>query len=98
MKKRIFTTFILSALAIHAIAQDENDALRYGMSQYFGTARGMAIGNATGSSNGITINVTFPSGAGISTLTVTPVFACGNGIFFGSGAIVIDLNISDTSS
>jgi hypothetical protein len=26
------------------------------------------------------------------------VFACGNGIFVGSGDIVIDLNISDTSS
>ncbi|MBY0425136.1 MAG: T9SS type A sorting domain-containing protein, partial [Cytophagales bacterium] len=38
-----------------------------------------SLGNASGSSVGTSINVTFPSGAGLSTLTVTPVFACGNG-------------------
>ena len=79
MKKRIFTTFILSALAIHAIAQDENDALRYGMSQYFGTARGMAIGNATGSIGGdfSTLSVN-PAGIGIyrkSEFSFTPNFS-----------------------
>ena len=66
MKKRIITIFILSAFAIKATAQDENDALRFGMSQYFGTARGMAIGNATGSIGGdfSTLSVN-PAGIGI---------------------------------
>ena len=79
MKKRIITIFILSAFAINVIAQDENDALRFGMSQYFGTARGMAIGNATGSIGGdfSTLSVN-PAGIGIyrrSEFSFTPNFS-----------------------
>lgn len=79
MKKRIITIFILSAFAIKATAQDENDALRFGMSQYFGTARGMAIGNATGSIGGdfSTLSVN-PAGIGIyrkSEFSFTPNFS-----------------------
>jgi hypothetical protein len=38
-----------------------------------------SLGNASGNSNASSISVTFPSNSGISTLTVVPVFACGNG-------------------
>ena len=79
MKKRIITALLLSAFLHNAIAQDENDALRFGMSQYFGTARGMAIGNATGSIGGdfSTLSVN-PAGIGIyrkSEFSFTPNFS-----------------------
>jgi hypothetical protein len=79
MKKRIIILILFSAFVHNAIAQDENDALRFGMSQYFGTARGMAIGNATGSIGGdfSTLSVN-PAGIGIyrkSEFSFTPNFS-----------------------
>lgn len=79
MKKIIITSLFLATLISKAKAQDENDALRFGMTQYFGTARGMAIGNANGSIGGdfSTLSVN-PAGIGIyrkSEFLFTPDFS-----------------------
>lgn len=66
MNKKIVFSILILCLSFAAMAQDENDALRYGFTQYYGTARGMAVGGATGSLgadfSGLSIN---PAGLGL---------------------------------
>lgn len=66
MKKTILSLCALFMCSISLIAQDENDAIRYGYTNYFGTARGMGIGNALGSVGGdfSTLSVN-PAGIGV---------------------------------
>lgn len=52
MYKKFLLVCLLLAGMERVNAQDENDALRYGQVYYFGTARAMAIGNASGSFGG----------------------------------------------
>lgn len=61
MKKKLFILSVLLCGVASIQAQDEFDALRYGYTQTFGTARGMAIGGALGS-----------IGADFATLSVNP--------------------------
>ncbi len=61
MKKQLFILVALLGGTANVQAQDEFDALRYGHTQTFGTARGMAIGGALGS-----------IGADFATLSVNP--------------------------
>ncbi|HMN31736.1 MAG TPA: hypothetical protein PKA54_00020 [Chitinophagaceae bacterium] len=66
MKKILLTFTNVLALFVTANAQDEFDALRYGYTNYYGTARGLSVGNAMGSVGGdfsaLSIN---PAGIGI---------------------------------
>lgn len=48
MKTRLLT-FVFALSLGTAIAQDETDAIRYGYTPYFGTARSIGLGNAMGS-------------------------------------------------
>lgn len=66
MKKIFIGIITLTIISQSAKSQDEFDALRYGNTPYFGTARSMSIGNAMGSVGGdfssLSVN---PAGIGI---------------------------------
>lgn len=97
MKKGIISILLLGAIINQAQAQDENDALRFGMTQYYGTARAMSIGNATGSVGGdfSTLSVN-PAGIGVyrkSEFTFTPDFTVSK-----NQTTYLNQNLSDQKS
>ena len=82
MKKILLTITSLIIIHFSTFAQDEFDALRYGYSNYYGTARGLSVGNAMGSVGGdfssLSIN---PAGIGIyrrGELVLSPSFQVSN--------------------
>ena len=97
MIKKIFLQSLLClTITTHLMAQDEHDAIRYGTTQNFGTARGIGIGSALGSIGGdfSTISVN-PGGLGVyrkSELSFSPSFAVNNNeaSYFGSGTSLRD--------
>lgn len=97
MIKKIFLQSLLClTITTHLMAQDEHDAIRYGTTQNFGTARGIGIGSALGSIGGdfSTISVN-PGGLGVyrkSELSFSPSFAVNNNeaSYLGSGTSLRD--------
>ncbi len=76
MKIKLIGGIICLCLSMNLQAQDELDAIRYGMTQQYGTARGLATGGATGSLGadlgGVGVN---PAGIGLfrsSEFSLTP--------------------------
>lgn len=78
MSKRIAGLLVALSVSVHALAQDEGDALRYSRLTTGGTARTQAIGGAAGSLGGdISASHVNPAGLGFfrtSEFVVTPGF------------------------
>ncbi len=82
MKKQLFILAAMLSATASLQAQDEFDALRYGHTQTFGTARGMAIGGALGSigADFATLSVN-PAGLGFyrkNDISISPLFTLNN--------------------
>lgn len=95
MKKITAVLFLFNICSV-VYAQDEFDALRYGFTQYYGSARSMAIGNAMGSVGGdftsLSVN---PAGIGIyrrGEISFTPT------LLFGKNASNYQGNTLETNS
>ncbi len=77
--KKIIVLFVMLGAALFTYAQNEIDALRYTFTQYYGTGRSIAMGNAFGAlgadMGAIAINPAAVATFKHNTFTITPFFA-----------------------